>query len=47
VLNAILRDTANTVLDLALSVEKECFASGDHARAVEEFLAQRAAKKGA
>jgi len=47
VLNAILRDTANTVLDLALSVEKECFASGDHARAVEDFLAQQAAKKGA
>lgn len=47
VLNAILRDTANTVLDLALSVEKECFASGDHARAVEEFLEQQAAKKGA
>lgn len=47
VLNAILRDTANTVLDLALSAEKECFASGDHARAVEEFLEQQAAKKGA
>lgn len=45
VLNAILRDTANTVLDLALSVEKECFASGDHARAVDDFLAQQAAKK--
>jgi enoyl-CoA hydratase len=47
VLNAILRDTANTVLDLALSVEKECFASGDHARAVDDFLAQQAARKGA
>ncbi|UYF94059.1 enoyl-CoA hydratase/isomerase family protein [Rhodococcus aetherivorans] len=48
VLNAVLRDTAHTVLDLALSVEKECFASGDHARAVEQFFAQRdTAKKGA
>lgn len=45
VLNAILRDTANTVLDLALSVEKECFASGDHALAVEQFFTQREAAK--
>jgi enoyl-CoA hydratase len=47
VLNAILRDTANTALDLALSAEKECFACGDHAHAVERFLAQQEARKGA
>ncbi|MFE5708840.1 enoyl-CoA hydratase/isomerase family protein, partial [Rhodococcus koreensis] len=45
VLNTILRDTSNTVLDLALSVEKECFASGDHAHAVEQFFAEREAQK--
>ncbi|WP_404314813.1 enoyl-CoA hydratase/isomerase family protein [Prescottella equi] len=43
-LNQILRDTANLVLDNALATEKECFASGDHARAVEEFLAGRESK---
>ncbi|MBA2953225.1 enoyl-CoA hydratase/isomerase family protein [Nocardioides sp. MAH-18] len=41
VLNTILRDTANLVLDSALTKEKETFANGDHARAVEAFLAQR------
>ncbi|MEV0089349.1 enoyl-CoA hydratase/isomerase family protein [Saccharopolyspora sp. NPDC050642] len=44
-LNTILRDTANLVLDKALVSEKECFASGDHARAVEAFLAARAREK--
>ena len=45
VLNAILRDTANLVLDAALANEKECFANGDHARAVEAFQARRAQEK--
>lgn len=44
-LNSILRDTANTALDLALSREKECFANGDHARAVDKFLALQDARK--
>ncbi|SED60460.1 enoyl-CoA hydratase/isomerase family protein [Rhodococcus koreensis] len=46
-LNIILRDTANLVLDTALATEKECFASGDHARAVEAFLAERETLKAA
>ncbi|EID71892.1 MULTISPECIES: enoyl-CoA hydratase/isomerase family protein [Rhodococcus] len=46
-LNRILRDTASLVLDAALLSEKECFASGDHARAVETFLAQRELAKSA
>ncbi|MFC4784010.1 enoyl-CoA hydratase/isomerase family protein [Nocardioides sp. MAHUQ-72] len=45
VLNMILRDTATLVLDTALATEKECFASGDHARAVEAFLARREQEK--
>ncbi|MFH8616325.1 enoyl-CoA hydratase/isomerase family protein [Streptomyces sp. NPDC017979] len=40
-LNKILLDTANLVFDHALAAEKECFASGDHARAVEAFLKSR------
>ncbi|MEU3607642.1 enoyl-CoA hydratase-related protein [Streptomyces sp. NPDC035033] len=36
-LNRIWLDTANLTLDAALAAEKECFASGDHARAVEDF----------
>lgn len=43
-LNMILRDTANLVLETALAKEKECFANGDHARAVEAFMAQREAR---
>jgi enoyl-CoA hydratase len=40
-LNRILRETANLTLDAALATEKECFASGDHARAVKAFLQAR------
>lgn len=40
-LNQILWDTANLTLDHALATEKECYATGDHARAVEAFLAGR------
>lgn len=47
ILNQILRGTANQVLEHALAVEKECFASGDHAAAVEAFLAAKEAEKAA
>lgn len=46
VLNVILRDTANLLLGSALANEKECFANGDHARAVEAFVAAREQPKG-
>lgn len=41
-LNSILRSTLTQSFDQALAVEKECFASGDHARAVEVFRSNRA-----
>lgn len=39
--NALLRDSANKVLDACLATEKECFTSGDHSRAVAALKARR------
>ncbi|MNE98412.1 putative enoyl-CoA hydratase echA8 [compost metagenome] len=43
--NALLRDSANMIMDACLATEKECFTSGDHARAVEVFLGGKEAGK--
>ncbi|MCM2393530.1 enoyl-CoA hydratase/isomerase family protein [Streptomyces albipurpureus] len=46
-LNRIWLDTANLTLDAALATEKECFASGDHALAVDAFRKAHAEAKAA